>query len=309
MTSPPATPLLLESCARLQDATEPTQELKRLTRDFIGEVAENGALPPDVLAALEFLPPHGAAWLAVSLGSAVEKGLDPSLAGERLLEVFRDWLGRTTEGREPELMAALPTLSQALVTHLARLRGLRTALADDAPFLAELEKREPESHAITWIRELISRRTGDLFVIHGDTQRVVHLQFKNVHRCYHLFSLIQSVLGSALPGGQIPNGAVAAAARGQSEEPATDRAFWHYQAGGMKPSMQKAVWGEESVDKLRCADGAYLVVLWDPLMGDRKWNSGYFGPVLDAALPDMRFMAELDADAAAQWIARAGADA
>ncbi len=308
MTTSSAIPHLLESCAALRDAAPPTQELASTTRAFINEVAERGALPPEIDAAFDALPPHGAAWLAVALGSAVEKGLDPALAGERLTQVFRSWLERTAGGGEPELMAALPTLSQSVVTHVARLGALRSELANDASFQAELEEREADSHAITWVRELTARRSGDLFVIHGPTQRVVHLQFRNVHRCFHLFSLIQSVLGSALPGGRIPNAAVASAARGQSDDPVTDSACWHYQRGGMKPSMAKAVWGEESVDALSAPDGAHLVVLWEPLLGDRKWNSGFFGPTLDAAMPDMRFVAELQGDAAEPWIARASAD-
>ena len=291
----------------LHAAAPPTPELVGVTKAFVAEVTQQGTLPPALLEAFGELPPHGAAWLAVSLGSAVEGGLDPSLAGERLVQVFRSWLGRTTEGREPELIAALPTLCQSLVAHLARLSALRSELAGDTEFNAELEKREPESYAITWIRELLAQRTGDLFVIHGETQRVVHLQFRNVATCFHLFSLIQSVLGSALPGGNIPNQAVAQAARGQSEEPVTDNAWWHYQTGGGKPSMNKAVWGEESVDALRAPDGTYVVVLWAPIMGDRKWNSGFFGPALDAARPDMRFLAELKGDDAATWLARAAA--
>ena len=130
-------------------------------------------------------------------------------------------------------------------------------------------------------------------------------RFRNVHRCYHLFSLIQSVLGNALPGGSIPNAAVAQAARGQSDEPVTDQAWWHFQRGGHKPSMNKAVWGEESVEALRGEDGVFTVVLWPPIMGERKWNSGFFGPTLEAAQSDMRFFGELEGDAAATWLARA----
>lgn len=298
---------LLQACAELRLEATPSPELSGMTRAFVVEVASRGALPPNLLEALGQLPPHGAAWLAVSLGSAVENGLDPSLAGERLVQVFRAWLDRSTDGREPELMAALPTLSQAVVAHLARLTALRSSLANDKAFNAQLEQREPDSYAITWVRELIARRSGDLFVIHGPTQRVVHLQFRNVHRCFHLFSLIQSVLGSALPGGNIPNAAVAQAARGQSDDPVTDHAWWHYQRGGTKPSMNKALWGEESVDVLRGADGAHLAMLWEPILGDRKWNSGFFGPALEAAQPDMRFVAELEGDVASTWIARAEA--
>lgn len=301
-TSVPITNLL-QSCAALLEPAPPTQDLLEVTRAFVLDVAGRDSIPHSILAAFDDLPPHGAAWLAVSLGSAVEKGLDPSLAGDRLLQVFRSWLERTKDGQDPERVAALPTLCQALVAHLSRLDSLRSMLAADAPFLAELEKRESMSHGITWIRELIARRSGDLFVVHGETQRVVHLAFRNVHRCYHLFSLVQSVLGSAFPGGRIPNAAVASAARGQSEEPVTDHGWWHYQRSGAKPSMKKAVWGEESVDVLLRPDGARVLILWEPLLGDRKWNSGFFGPTLEAAMPDMRFLAELSPEAATPWIA------
>ncbi|MGK0482074.1 MAG: hypothetical protein ACJAQ3_002053 [Planctomycetota bacterium] len=304
MTTHPPTDDLLRACAGLAESGTPSPELIQVTRPFIADVAETGTLQPSVLAALDHLPPHGAAWLAICLGSAVETGLDPAVAGGRLVELFRSWLARTSGGQEPELLEALPTLSQSLVAHLARLDELRSTLADDAEFTATLVARESDSHAITWIRELISRRSGDLYVVHAETQRVCHLRFSNVARCFHLFSLIQSVLGSALPGGRIPNEAVSLAARGTSDEPVTDQAWWHYQKGGAKPSMTNAIWGEESVEALRGPDGAYAVSLWDPLMGDRSWNSGFFGPALEAAPADLRFIAELQGPDAAAWAAR-----
>ncbi len=304
MTTQPPTDELLHACSQIPSAAPPTPELLQITRSFIVDVIGRGSVPPPVLAALDDLPPHGAGWLAISLGSAVEKGLDPALAGPRLVEAFRSWLARTGGGREPELLEALPSLAQALVAHLARLPELRSALADDAEFTATLEERESESHAITWVRELVLRRSGDLYVVHAETRRVCHLRFFNVARCFHLFSLIQSVLGSALPGGKLPDGAVALAARGKSDEPATDHAWWHYQVSGAKQDMGKGVWGEESVEHLRGPDGNYALSLWDPLLGDRAWNSGFFGPALEAAPADLRFIAELQGDAAEEWAAR-----
>lgn len=304
MTTHSPTSDLLRACGQLFSAAPPTPELIEVSRPFIIDLLEQGSLQPSVLAAFDGLPPHGAAWLALCLGSAVERGGDPVLAGERLLETLRSWLARTEGGREPELLDALPGLAQSLVTHLARHTKLRSALADDVEFTATLQDRESDSHGITWVRELVQRRSGDLFVVHAETRRVCHLRFSNVARCFHLYSLIQSVLGNALPGGQIPDEAVGLAARGKSEEPVKDRAWWHYQAGGPKLDMGRGVWGEELVEALRGPDGVYAVSLWDPLLGDREWNAGFFGPALDAAPSDMRFIAELQGSAADEWAAR-----
>ncbi len=305
MTTHAPTEALLRACADLSTAGPASADLLQLTRAFLTEVAERGTLGPTVLNGLQELPPHGAAWLAICMGSAVESGLSPTLAGSRLIETFRSWLARTEGGQEPELLEALPGLTQSVVSHLARLDDLRLALAKDEEFNATLTNRESDSHAITWIRELISRRSGDLYVVHAETRRVCHLRFTNVARCYHVFSLLQSVLGSALPGGRIPNEAVSLAARGQSEEPVTDRASWHFQTGGAQPSMAKAVWGEEPVEAMRRGDDdTYAVSLWEPLLGDRAWSSSVFGPALEAAPADMRFIAELKGPDAEAWAER-----
>ncbi|MEM8711510.1 MAG: hypothetical protein AAGG01_11195 [Planctomycetota bacterium] len=306
-TSPTAD--LLDACTQL-NATDvslseaPSPQLRATTRAFVLDVARRGELEAEVLESLHSLPPHGAAWLALAVGSAVEQGLAPSVAGPSLVQVFRDWLEKTKDGQDADRLAALPTLAQAVVTHLARLQDLRTELASDAAWVRTLDDRAPESPGISWVYELIARRSGDLFVVHATAQRVCHLRFWNVARCYHLFSLIQSVLGSALPGGELPNDEVAAAARGRSEEPVTDRASWHFQRAGAKPSTAKAVWGDESVDVLKGPDGAYAISLWEPIMGVREWSSSAFGPALEAAPSDMRFMAELKNAEAAAWVDR-----
>lgn len=304
MTIDHPTDVLLRTCGQISSAGPPTPELLDVTRAFIGDVVEGGGPMPSLLAAFDQLPPHGAGWLAICLGSAVERGLDPLFAGERLVEVFRSWLARTKGGSEPDLLSALPALAQSLVTHVARLPQLRSALTEDAEFNATLQDRESHSHGIVWVKELVQRRSGDLFVVHAETRRVCHLRFFNVARCFHLFSLIQSVLGGALPGGQIPDEAASLAARGKSDEQVSDRAWWHYQSGGAKPDMGQGVWGDELVGALCRPDGAYAVSLWAPLLGDREWNAGFFGPALEAAPSDMRFIAELQGEAAEEWAAR-----
>jgi len=46
------------------------------------------------------------------------------------------------------------------------------------------------------------------------------------------------------------------------------------------------------------------VALWEPLLGERRGSSTFFGPPLEAAPSDMRFIAELKGADAAPWLER-----
>lgn len=285
---------LAAAAAGLEDSASPPPALLESTRRAVRAMLAEPLRARELSAELGALPPHGAAWLAVSLGAAVENGLDPSVAGPDVARCFRGFLealalGRATRAHE----AALLSLGQGTVTHLARLPELRASLEGDEPLMRLLEECEPHSPAVTWVRSLLRRRSGDLFVVHGPTGRVMALRFSSVENCFHLFSLIQSVLGAALPGGRPPDGRVAAAARGGDAEGVSDEAWWHYQISGPKPEVGRSAWGEAHVDTLRRPDGTYAVTLWTTVLHSRTWNSGFFSPALEAAPSDMVFLEEL----------------
>lgn len=297
-----STTAFLAACAHLDQSSSPSPSLQSVTRPFLSSMIETGQVPADALAALDRLRPHGAAWIAIVIGSAVERGVPAASAGESIVGLFRQWVEALTSGNATkEHEEALPSIGQATVAHLSRMPERRAALAADSGWMRLLEECEERSHAITWVRALLLRRAGQLFVVHADSRRVVKMQFAGVSNCFHLFSLIQTETGSRLPGGEAPDPKIAAAARGDDSVTGSDRAWWHYQLRGSKVAVGESAWGEAHIDTLMQKDGTYAVALWSTILSSRTWNTGFFSPTLEADPSTIEWVTELEGAEAQAW--------
>lgn len=49
-----------------------------------------------------------------------------------------------------------------------------------------------------------------------------------------------------------------------------------------------------------------MLLLWPPLLGSRSWDSGFFGPALEALPPDVIVEEELSPEACQRWFATLG---
>jgi hypothetical protein len=316
--------LLNES--RSHAGEEPTQNLREASGAFLRDADSDPTLLRAAAEALPTLPPAGAGWLALVLGTAVERGADPALATPALVRFVRSWLPRLPapevmedeEGEEEEvfpnptpeqeeLLAALRPICQSLVAHLARMPGERHELAADEELLERLAELGGYTPGVTWVRETLLRTSGTLIVLHPPSGSGLKLRYENVANNFHLFSLVQAAVGTRLPGGRQPNPKIAAAARGQTNYNVYDDAWWHYGDPSSKtPELRESIWGEGLVTDIPVVNGSRVMLLWPPIMQTRTWDTGFFGPHLQALPANVELEAELSRESALAWLKALG---
>lgn len=195
----------------------------------------------------------------------------------------------------------------AVVAHLARMSETREALAHDDSLVKQLEYLEWFSHGAAWVSQAILRTSGTLVVLYPATAQGLIVEYSNVARCFHLFSLLQSCIGRRLPGGKEPDPVVAAAARGESNEPCSDSAWWHFADSWSKtPEFSASIWGEALVRSLSIVEGRQVLLLWPPILKSRSWDSGFFGPHLAALPSNATVQRTLEPEECNQWLATLG---
>lgn len=304
---------LLSAC-REYPGGEPNDRLRHATSAFLAIAEREPSILRSAVASLATLPPPGAGWFALTFGSAIEQGTDVEITGPVVVDVFLAWLPKVpeTSPNEPTaspvtaeqvvLLEALPHLCMSVVAHLSRMPRLREALSRDLALLARLNVLSGVNYGILWVHEVLLRRSGRIVVLSPPTGAGVRITYENVANCFHLFSLLQASLGTRFPGGRAPNQLVAAAARGEADEAVTDRAWWHYgDPRSNTASIGASIWGEASVDDIPVVKGAQVLLLWPPLLGGRSWDSGFFGPPLDAAPPSVKVEGEMTENERRAW--------
>lgn len=309
--------------AREHAGGEGTEPLRRLSNAFLTRARADPTMLKAAAEALPTLPPAAAAWIAVLLGAAIETGTGVELTAPGIVRVFLSWLPKLPtpppvkyeEGVElpeptPEQapwLEAFPDFCRSVVSHLARMPEQRTALARDEDLLARLERLEPYTHGATWVREMLMRSSGTLIILHAASGRGFKLHYRDVARCFHLFSLIQIAIGTRLPDGREPDPAVVAAVRGDSRENVSDVAWWHYGDPRSKAAnLQASIWGEAMTRSIPVVNGAQVMLLWPPLLQSRSWSHAFFGPHLDALPADVSIEEELSPESVQSWLETLG---
>jgi hypothetical protein len=295
---------------RTFDGESSGDELRSVTSEFLAECRDDPALASQAANALPDLGPAGAAWIAICLGTLVERGSDPILTCQELLRTMESWLPRLASPDDPAIRA-FPMLCQAVVAHLARMPALRQELAADINLMRRIDDACEFSHGAQWVRETILRVSGTLIVVHPTSRTGYRLIYSNVATCFHLFSLIQTTLGVLVPGGRVPSQLISDGARGRAGPEAMqklhDEAWWHYgDPSSPTPNLKMSIWGEAMVCSLPRVENELVILLWPCLMHSRGWNAGFYGPQIDATRPDMtieRSLTPVECDA---WITRLG---
>lgn len=305
---------LLREC-RAQRSNEPTRALIAAAQAFVREALRSPEPQATVAAALrESVSPTALSWASIVLGSAVESGADPTPVGRALFEAFDRASARVVDtsaskAERDAVTDALPRLAQGVVAHLARMQSLREELATDGALLDRLTERAFENPSVRWVREAIERVSGPLVVLHPLSGKGAKLRIENVSNCFHLFSLVQCAIEEQLPGGRAARKVVVQCARGEIEAQTDDQAWWHYgDPRSPKPDVAASIWGEAAVRTIPEIDGARVLLLWPALLGSRTWDSGFFGPFLDAMPANVVFERALTDDEAREWTARLGLD-
>lgn len=279
---------------------EVTRALTDATSAFLAGAKLNPALLVEAAGALDDVSPAAAAWIALTLGTSVERGTDPEITGPGLLSYFRNVLQRLPTSSEDlsnehvdatseqaAILEVFPQLCQAVVAHIARLPEQRELLARDREHLDRLAELEQFGGSATWVREAILKTSGSLVLLHPQSGAGVRLRYANVSNCFHLVSLLQTAVGRRIPGGRSVNDGIAAAARGKTDQAVHDEAWWHYgDPRSAEPTLSASIWGEALARSIPVVNGVQTILLWPPILASRKWDSGFFGPRIEALPSD-----------------------
>lgn len=310
----------LAAASRNWAGDAPTGTMLSTTRAFQAAAATDDSLLREAAQSLGGVDPGAAAWIAVALGTLVEGGASPDLGGPAILEQLRAWLPKLRVPGKDEA-AALPDptpeqttslaqfryLAQAAVTHLARLPAQRHVMAEDAALIDRLDDLRGFTPGAWWIWEALRKTSGTVVLLHPPSGTGLRLAYANVSNCFHLFSLLQSAVGTRIPGGRTPDETIGRVARGQSSDTVSDEAWWHY-GNPMSPKADVAatLWGEGLVREIPRVGGEQVMLLWPPILQGRGWDAGFLGPHLEAMPADASVERMLTPDECRTWLAKLG---
>lgn len=293
--SSPELRALLDACADFRADTPPDDPLRQASSIFLRAALKDPSLIEQAIIALEELSPDAISWMALIFGSYAENGGRADLTVTTLVGHLRDWCDKlpailSEEDGLPDpdeaqtaLLRAAPFLCQSIVGHLGRLPQTQATLAKDVTLLERLDELGDYSHGFMWVYEALTRWSSPLLILHVPSGAGMRLQIHHVSNCFHLFSLIQCAVGKRLPGGQDPDPTLSAAAHGEGLESCSDHAWWHYgNPLSPTPAIERSIWGEAHPSTIPCIDGNPVILLWPSLLSSRSWDSGFFGPHLDA---------------------------
>jgi hypothetical protein len=285
----------------------------RSTRAFVQAAEQDPELLSEAVMSLADVDPGAAAWIAVTCGTVVERGASAEVTGSAVFALLRSWLHRLPDGPQDDaqraLLELLGYLCQSVVTHLARLPEQRAALGQDQALLDRLASLQEYSPGAFWVHEALTKSSGTLVLLHPPSRAGVRVKYANVSNCFHLFSLLQTAVGTRLAGGREPDEVIARVARGQGNETVTDEAWWHYgNATSKEPDVAASIWGEGLVRDIPVIDGVTVVLAWPPQLKTRTWDAGFLGPHLEAMPADAVMEGSLTQAETDAWLARVGSD-
>ena len=308
----------LAAASRPWIGDSPTGAMQGAMRAFIAAATSDDALLRAAAATLGKHEPGSIAFIAVAFGSLVERGASAEITGPAVFEELRSWLPRLPKRggddarpvptpEQAMLLARFQFLCQSAVTHLARLPARREALSQDRALLERLDELREFSYGAWWVHEALLKTSGTLVVLHPPGATGLRLRFNNVSSCFHLFSLIQTAVGTSIPGGRTPDETIARVARGKSSEAITDEAWWLYgSARSSTADESAAIAGESCVSEIPRVEGEPVLLLWPSVRQAPSWDSGLFGPHLEAMPADASVERMLTPDETRAWLEKLG---
>jgi hypothetical protein len=296
----------------------PTGAMLSAMRAFVSAAAKDESVVREAAASLSAQEPGAVAFIAVAFGALVERGASAEVTGPAVLDVLRAWLPELPVPAAGDASVPVPTPDQAMrlarfqflcqsaVTHLARLPALRDALGREGPLLERLDGLRSVSYGAWWVHEALLKSSGTIVLLHPPSGTGLRLRYMNVSRCFHLFTLLQTAVGTRIPGGREPDETIAAVARGKSGESVTDDTWWHYgKATSPKSDSNASVLGEGNVREIPRVDGEQVMLLWPKLMA-HEWDAGSLGPHLEAMPADAAVERMLTPDESRVWLEKVG---
>lgn len=298
---------------------EPSNQLRNISGEFITQATQNNSYLEQAVAQFEPLPYEAKSWLSVIFGAVVENTQNATISAPILFKTLKAWLAKfptiaipdddedweypALDKEQQRIADALPPLCQGLVAHLARHESLRQQLASDTDFIERLEILEEYSYGLNWVKELLTRESGELILLEPTTQSAFKIAYHNVGNCFHLFSLIQHLLGKQIPTGKKPKLKIAKAAQGLTATRCSDEAWWHYgDCLSPTPDILGSIWGEAYVSAIPQHNEQKIIILWQPILQSRSWDSSFFGTQIEAIPASVRILQPLSANETQQLI-------
>ncbi len=306
----------LETASRGWTGDAPSGAMLTSTRAFLAAAAENTALLSEVASSLGSYEPGAAIWIAVTCGTAVERGAPAGLTGPAIFDLLRSWLPKlpVETSSEPEvtpeqtaLLTLFRYLAQSTVTHLAHLPAHRELMGKDLVLIDRLDELRRFSYGAVWVGEALLKASGGIILLHPPSGTGVQARYTNVSNCFHLFSLLQTAIGTSIAGGRTPSAAIARVARGTGTEQVNDEAWWHYGiAMRGESNLATTIWGEGLARDIPSVDGVQVILAWPALLGARTWDAGFLGPHLEALPADAVVERALTIAECEAWMKRLG---
>lgn len=297
----------LAAASRHWVGDSPTGAMLSTMRAFLAAATKDESLLREAASRLSGLEPGPVAFVAVAFGSLVERGTAAGITGPAVLAELRAWLRQLPKAGnddEPQpvptpeqamLLARFQFLCQSAVTHLANLPAERAAMGQDVALLERLDELRGHSYGAWWVHEALLKASGTVVLLHPPSGTGLKLRYTNVSNCFHLFSLLQTAVGTGIPGGHHRVGPVTQG----------DEAWWHYGSPlSPKPDLSASIWGEGLVRDIPRVDGEQVMLLWPPILQGRNWDSGFLGPHLDAMPASVAIESMLTPAESEAWLER-----
>lgn len=247
---------------------------------------------------------YQAARVALTIGTLVEYGADPELAGEAVL-------GRL----EKELTE--PSHDSALHRRIVKFFGLAgMAMLSRSSLLRQAARRRTRLHAAVSDSDVSEAgfiaRTLELvddlplLVLHMERPDAFRIRIDAVASIFHFMTL----LADRFPewcGDDPPDPDVSAIARGELALTTniSDHARFHlFDYSGIDRHPGSSLWGEASPATIPMLDGEHIVLVGRKLFGSRSWDAAFFANFHDALLSSVRVEARLGAADYEHWLAR-----
>lgn len=302
---------LLEACVDYRDIDDqPSARLLETARAWFKAAETEPELVRATAAALKKVSPVGASFVATLVGNVVEVDGGAERSFDELWALFIAWCMECNaakpgdESRQLMLAQALTGIGPALVSHLAQLPDRRAALRGDLAVAGLLEELSGGIAGVCWVFKSLQMTSGSLIVLHPTSASGWRLRYENVSLCFHLFTLLQCELGDRVPGGRIPNPALAAAANGVGPADGLhDQAWWHYgHALATTCDVRGSIWGEAPAAEIPTVRGEQVILLWPPILAGRSWEASFFTPHLQQMPARVILEGTLSPEQCKEWI-------
>ncbi|HEY5921723.1 MAG TPA: hypothetical protein VIV11_08630 [Kofleriaceae bacterium] len=222
--------------------------------------------------------PFRASCIAITCGTLVEWGASPSIAGLAIVDRLRS----AAAGSPPDL-DAMTMFDQAAMAHLCRSVELRVAARksgageiDDAPFT---------SIVLGLVDDL------ELLVLAPAHAKGYRARLEAIKTNAHLFTLLQGAVLGDLPGEPVDPKVIAVATGEQRHsELLTDHQRFRFDdwsalvgPNQLASDLRGFLPVDASPSDIRpLRDGRRVVLLGEPQLGGRSWDSNFFANVHDA---------------------------